>query len=92
MERLRKTRLMKRCRNIELRIRLGTEIQRIKNRQKCIWKHIKEVFDEYCACREQIIEFKGRYHDLYDFHCRYYEEVIFKEYLFFISFYLFFNF
>ena len=92
MERLRKTRLMKRCRNIELRIRLGTEIQRIKNRQKCIWKHIKEVFDEYCACREQIIEFKGRYHDLYDFHCRYYEEVIFKEYLFFISFYLFFIF
>ena len=43
--------------------------------KKCIWKHIVEVFDEYCACREPIIEFKGRYHD---FHGRYYEEVIFQ--------------
>ena len=93
MERLRKTRLMKRCRNIELRIRLGTEIQRIKNRQKCIWKHIKEVFDEYCACREQIIEFKGWYHDLYDFNCHYYKEVIFKGIYFLLIFinFLFFS-
>ena len=72
MERLRKTRLMKRC------IRLGNEIDKIKYRQKCIWKQIKEVFDEYCSCRDQFIEFKGRHHDLYDFLCRYYEEVIFK--------------
>ena len=78
LERLRKTRLMKRCQNLELRIRLGSEIQKIKYKQKCIWKNIKKVFDEYCACREQIIEFKGRYYDLYDFHCRYYEEVISK--------------
>ena len=78
IERLRKTRLIKICRNIELRIRLGNVMQKIKYRQKCIWKNIKEVFDEYCACREQIIEFKGRCHDLYDFHLRYYQEVIFK--------------
>ena len=52
MERLRKTRLMKRC------IRLGNEIDKIKYRQKCIWKQIKEVFDEYCACKEKNIEFK----------------------------------
>ena len=58
IERLRETRLVKICRYIELRIRLGTEIQKIKYRQKCILKHIEEVFDEYCACREQIIEFK----------------------------------
>ena len=64
IKRLRKIRLMKRCRNIELRISLGTEIQKIKYRQKCVWKHIKEVFDEYCACREQIIEFKVRFYDL----------------------------
>ena len=31
---------------------------------------------EYCACREKIIEFKGRYYDLYDTHCKYYEEVL----------------
>ena len=68
MERLRKTRLMKRCRNIELRIRLGTEIQKIKIRLKCIRKQIKEIFEKYCACREQIIELKGRCHDLYDFY------------------------
>ena len=78
IERLCKTRLIKRSRNIQLRIRLGTEIQKIKYRQKCIWKHIKEVFNKYCACREQIIEIEGRYHDLHDFHCRYYEDVIFK--------------
>ena len=84
---------MKRCRNVELRIRLGTEIQKIKFRQKRIKNHIKELFDECCACRKQIIEFKGRYHDLYDFNCRCYEEVIFKDiyFLFIFIYFLFFK-
>ena len=43
-------------------------------------KNIHKNFKEYCACREQIIEFKGRYYDLFEIHCKYYEEVL--EYIF----------
>ena len=58
MERLRKTRLMERCRNIELRIRLGTEFQKIKYRLKCIWKHIKEVFENIVPVGNKLLNSK----------------------------------
>ena len=75
LEKLRKKRLMKRCRNLELKIRLDDEINKINGKLSCIWKRIKESFNDYCFYREQIIEFKGKYYDLYVFHCKYYEEV-----------------
>ena len=76
MDILRKKRLMKRCRNLELRIKLDQEIDEIEKRLKKINKHIHKTFNEYCSYRGQIIEFKGRYYDLYSFHCKYYEEVL----------------
>ena len=67
---------MRRCRNLELRIKLDEEINKIQIRLKKIYKNLHKTFREYCACREQIIEFKGRYYDLYEIHCKYYEEVL----------------
>ena len=76
IEKKQKERLMRRCRNLELRIKLDEEINKIEKGLRKILKNIHKTFREYCACREQIIEFKGRYYDLYDIHCKYYEEVL----------------
>ena len=76
VEKQQKERLMRRCRNLELRIKLDEEINKIEKGLRKILKNIHKTFREYCACREQIIEFKGRYYDLYDIHCKYYEEVL----------------
>ena len=76
VEKQQKERLMRRCRNLELRIKLDEEINKIEKGLRKILKYIHKTFREYCACREQIIEFKGRYYDLYDIHCKYYEEVL----------------
>ena len=86
LEKLRKKRLMKRCRNLELRIKLDQEIDEIEKRLKKINKHILKAFNEYCFYREQIIEFKGRHYDLYAFHCKYYEKIYF--YRFFSNYFL----
>jgi len=80
MEKLRKQRLIRRCRNLELRIKLDQEIMQIEKRLEKILKLIHKRFSEYCAWREQIIEFKGRHYDLYEFHCKYYEEVLINKY------------
>ena len=61
---------MKRCRNLDQRIKLDQEIKDEK-----INKHLHKTFNEYCSYRKQTIEFKGRQYDLYEFHCKYYEEV-----------------
>ena len=66
---------MKRCRNLEIKVRLGDEINKINGKLTCIWKIIKESFNDYCSYRGQIIELKGKYYDLYAFHCKYYKEV-----------------
>ena len=58
MDILREKRLMKRCRNFELRIKLDQEIDEIEKRLKKINKHIHKTFNENCSYREQIIEFK----------------------------------
>ena len=71
-----KERLMRRCRNLELRIRLDEEIKHMEKNLEKILKKIFLTFNKYCAYREQIIEFKGRHYDLYEIHCKYYEEVI----------------
>ena len=76
VEKQQKERLMRRCRNLELRIKLDEEINKIEKGLRKILKYIHKTFREYCACREQIIEFKGRYYDLYDIHCKYFEEVL----------------
>jgi hypothetical protein len=52
----------------------------IEKRLEKILKLIHKRFSEYCAWREQIIEFKGRHYDLYEFHCKYYEEVLINKY------------
>ncbi len=67
MEKLRQQRLIRRCRNLELRIKLDQEIMQIEKRLEKILKLIHKRFSEYCAWREQIIEFKGRHYDLYEF-------------------------
>ena len=76
VEKKQKERLMRRCRNLELRIELNEEINKIEKGLKKIYKNMYKTFKEYCACREQIIEFKGRYYDFYEIHCKYYEEVL----------------
>ena len=76
IEKKQKERLMRRCRNLELRIKLDEEINKIQIRLKKIYKNLQKTFREYCAWREQILEFRGRYYDLYDIHCKYYEEVL----------------
>ena len=75
---LRKKSLMKRYRNLELRIKLDQEIDEIEKRLKKINKHIHKTFNGYCSYREQLIEFKGRYYDLNSLHCKYYEEVYYR--------------
>ena len=59
-----------------LRIKLDEETNKIQIRLKKIYKNLQKNFREYCAWREQILEFRGRYYDLYDIHCKYYEEVL----------------
>ena len=76
MEMLRKKRLLQRCQNTELKIRLEEEIIKIKLKLKWILKKLKKTLKDYCSYRAQIIVFKIRYYDLYDFCCKYYEEVI----------------
>ena len=76
IEKKQKERLMRRCRNLELRIKLDEEINKIQIRLKKIYKNLQKTFREYCAWREQILEFRGRYYDLYDIHSKYYEEVL----------------
>ena len=56
--------------NLELRIKLDQAIDKIEKRLTKINKQIHKTFNEYCSYREQIIEFKGRYYDLYLFHCK----------------------
>ena len=63
-----------------LRIKPDEEINKIEKglvvEKGQILKNIHKTFREYCACREQIIEFKGRYYDIYDIHIKYYEEIL----------------
>ena len=67
---------MRRCRNLKIRIKLDEEINNIQKGLNKIYKNMYKTFKEYCACREHIIEFKGRYYDLYEIHCKYYKEVL----------------
>ena len=85
-----KERLMRRCKNLELRIKL--EVNKIQIRLRKILKNIHKTLKEYCVCREQITKFKGRYYCLYYIHFKYYEEVLefilnlyYKYYFFFLS-------
>ena len=52
-----KKRLMRRCRNLGLRIKLDEEINKIKKELRKILKNIHKTFIDYCAFQEQIIKF-----------------------------------
>lgn len=75
MEKRNLEKLAKKSRNLELRISLRYRLIKIERKVKLLIQMIKKCFSDYCSVREQVIEFRGRYTDMYNFHCEYYAKV-----------------